>query len=210
MRNRPRRRSQAACGHGTKPAPNQTKHLVNLQGGATMPDKDTLRKAKRDKRQGKAREHTGRRIRPRGDSPHSRRQARREIDPTSDRDRAVQGTTRRRGPAAAREGRGIRKDTQERGAGLRARSRSAAGSQADGEAEAGHSPRTQARATCRGVPSGAREAGAFCSCPTDAGATLGGGAEGGAHQGRRGAIGRCPEGGARTGETRRYLSGAYG
>ena len=198
MRNRPRRRSQAACGHGTKPAPHQTKHFVNFQGGATMPDKDTLRKAKRDKRQGKAPStQAGEFVRE--EIHKSAKQARREVDPAGDRHRLAKarraGVERRR-PRTAK----YRKRHARARRGPTSEVRSAAGSKPTAKRKratlralsGARAPESHRALAGRRVPQRAERRGR--NARRRRGRQR--------HKGPAGG-GGLPEGGARTGETRR-------
>ncbi len=79
---------------------------------ATCQRKTTLKRARAGETRWPGSVNTSRRVRPRGDGSHSRGQARRTIDETGDRDRAVEGAQSGRRSARAEEGDDIRTRTR--------------------------------------------------------------------------------------------------
>ena len=102
--------------------------------------------------------HTGRRIRPRRDGSHSRGQARRAIDETGDRDRAVEGAQSGRRSSRAEEGDDLRTHSP------RSETSPAPGAQGPQDdifvAFARHARRAQARGSRGRLKEGARATGA--------------------------------------------------
>jgi len=108
--------------------------------------------------------NTSRRVRPRRDGSYSRRQARRTIDETGDRDRAVEGTQSGRRPSRAQDGDDIRTHSP------RSETSPTSGAQTSQDdifvAFARHARRAQARGSRGRLKEGARATGAQQRAPT--------------------------------------------
>src|SRR5207248_11532548 len=142
---------------------------------------------------------TGWRVRPRGDAPHPRGQARRAIAQTGDRNRAVKGAASRREAAGARTWEGvIANATQGRARCRQGKAAEAAVRQAVPGGAAG----VEARAALVGVAVGTGEPGARRGDAARPEVAAGGGEEGGADQGP----GRAPRGGAQGGADARAVA----
>lgn len=83
-----------------------------------MPDKETLERAKKDKRERQSADDTGRRIHARGDRAYSRRKTWRTLDAAGYRDRSIKSAPRGCGSAAAEERHDLDQDTTQRTARL--------------------------------------------------------------------------------------------
>ncbi len=139
-------------------------------------------------------QYTGRRVRPRGDASHPRRQTRRAFDQAGHCHRAVQSASSGRSTARAEKGTGQGGDQTERETGV-------GGIPAREEARLAHAiardePRARARGAQRGFAFRAGAAGEDGSTAARRGSAFHRGEEGRADEGPAPAIGCRPEGGA--------------
>ena len=157
------------------------------------PKDSRTRQARQTRRQ--ITEHAGRRVRPRGNGSHPRRQARRTLDGAGDRDWPFESTARRCEAASAEEGHDIGEDAQGGQACVRSRPQQRGAEEASiSEALArGHESVASRRPQC-GVEERALEARTLGGAQTQRDEQIRLGAQGRAYERAEHALGRSAQG----------------